>query len=80
MHSQYRKPDNGKGHEGVPETVIADANISLPEKAELPLPEEPMAQVAVPATIHGSSPLDTTKGPLPPKNRITQRDALSGPQ
>lgn len=78
MHSQHRKPDDGKGYQHVPETVIGDANISLPEKAELPLPEEPMAQVAVPATINGSSPLDTSKGPLPPKSQFVQRDKASG--
>ncbi|MCL6705575.1 hypothetical protein M8R20_01050 [Pseudomonas sp. R2.Fl] len=77
MHSQHRKPDDGKLHDRVPEAVIADAKVALPKKAELPLPEEPMAQVAVPATIHGTSPLDTSKGPLPPKSRSDPRDKPS---
>lgn len=47
--------------------------VVLPEKTELPLPEEPMAQVAVPATIHGTSPLDSDAGPMPPKSRMTRR-------
>lgn len=74
MHNQQRKPTDGKLHDRVPDALMIDAEVALPEKAELPLPEDSMAQVAVPATIHGTSPLDTSKGPLPPKSRSDPRE------
>jgi len=46
-----------------------EPRIALPDRADLPLPEDAIAHVAVPANIHGICPLSADSGPIPPKGQ-----------